>query len=179
MVFLRAASTVLDAVVWVAYALSCLVMASLVVMAGWQVWMRYVMNNSPTWTEQLTLLFLLYITLPLAAVGVRDGFHLAVEIVPNLLRGRALVWQQRGVMLFLGIFGWFMMVYGADLVSRTSAQTLPLIGISRGYTYLPLMISGAMILLFVVEHLIWSFTPAGQRPVTKFALAPEAQQEVL
>lgn len=178
MVFLRAASVLLDAVVWVAYALSCLAMASLVAMAGWQVWGRYVMNNSPTWTEQLTMLFLLYITLPLAAVGVREGFHLVVEIVPNVLRGRALGWQRRGVMLCLGIFGWFMMTYGMDLVSRTWAQSLPLIGISRGYTYLPLVVSGALILAFVAENLIWSFTPAGQRPASKFAFAPEAQQEV-
>lgn len=147
-------------------------------MAGWQVWGRYVMNNSPTWTEQLTMLFLLYITLPLAAVGVREGFHLAVEIVPNLLRGRAVVWQQRGVMLCLGIFGWFMMIYGANLVSITWAQSLPLIGISRGYTYLPLVISGTLILVFVAEHLVWSLTPAGHRPASKFAFAPEAPQEV-
>lgn len=177
--FLRKVSHGLDRAVWLIYVLSCLSMAALVVMAGWQVWGRYVMNNSPTWTEQLTMLLLLYITLPLAAVGIREGFHLAVEIVPNQLRGAALRWQRRGTMLCLGFFGWFMMTAGWDLTLRTWAQALPLIGISRGYTYLPLVISGLLTLIFVAEFLAWSFTAEGQRPKARTVFAPGAQQEVL
>ncbi|MGY6704629.1 TRAP transporter small permease [Roseinatronobacter sp.] len=179
MQLLRGLSRILDLMVWLIYALSCLAMAALVVMAGWQVWGRYVMNNSPTWTEQLTMLLLLYITLPLAAVGLREGFHLAVEILPNKLYGAALRWQQRGTMLCLGFFGWFMMTAGWDLTMRTWAQALPLIGISRGYTYLPLVVSGVLTLIFVTEFLIWSFTAVGQRPRAKTVFAPGAQQEVL
>lgn len=155
----------LDAVVWLIYALSSFAMAGLVAMAGWQVWGRYVLNNTPTWTEQATMLALLYITLPLAAVGIRQGFHLAVEIVPDALSGAALRWQQRGVMLCLGFFGYYMTVSGWDLMMRTWAQSLPLISISRGFTYLPLVISGALTLIFVVEKLVWSFTAAGAPPL--------------
>lgn len=178
MPLLKAASRLLDVVVYLTYALSCLAMMSLVVMAGWQVWGRYVLNNSPTWTEQLTMLFLLYITLPVAAVGVREGYHLAVEILPNALRGNALLWQQRTVMLCLGFFAWFMTTAGWDLAMRTWAQSLPLIGISRGYTYLPLVVSGVLTLAFVIENLLWSFTPQGRRPVEKPVFAPATRQEV-
>lgn len=179
MQLLRGLSRVLDLLVWLIYALCCLAMVALVVMAGWQVWGRYVMNNSPTWTEQLTMLLLLYITLPLAAVGLREGFHLAVEILPNQLKGAALRWQQRGTMLCLGFFGWFMMTAGWELTTRTWAQAMPLIGISRGYTYLPLVVAGVLSLIFVVEFLIWSFSDYGCRPAARTVFAPGAQQEVL
>jgi TRAP-type transport system small permease protein len=157
MPILVAISRLLDAVVWLAYALSSTAMALLVALAAWQVWGRYVLNDSPTWTEQVTLLLLLYITLPLAAVGIRQHFHLAVEILPNALKGTALLWQQRFVLVVLGFYGAYMTSFGLDLVARTSAQLVPLIGISRGYTYLPLVISGVLTLIFVAELLIWSF----------------------
>lgn len=163
--FLSFASSILDAVVWLIYAFSCAAMAALVVMAGWQVWGRYVLNSSPTWTEQASTLALLYITLPLAAVGVRQGFHLAVEILPAALTGSALRWQQRGVMICLGFFGYYMMVAGWDLTMRTWGQSLPLISISRGFTYLPLFISGVLTTIFVAEKLAWSFTAEGCNPL--------------
>lgn len=157
MTLLRSISRLFDALAWLVYALASLLMAALVVMAGWQVWGRYIMNNTPTWTEQATLLSLLYITLPLAAVGIRENFHLAVEILPDLLGPKALLWQERFVLLCLGFFGFYMMTAGYELTSKTWAQSLPLIGISRGYTYLPLVISGVMTLAFVAEKLVWSF----------------------
>lgn len=156
MEFMRIVSRFFDRIVWLVYAISSLLMAALVVMAGWQVWGRYIMNNSPTWTEQATLLALLYITLPLAAVGIRENFHLAVEIIPDMMGPKALLWQERFVLLCLGFFGFYMMTAGYELTTKTWAQTLPLIGVSRGYTYLPLVISGVMTLAFVVEKLVWS-----------------------
>lgn len=179
MPLLVAVSRILDAVVWLIYAFSCLAMTALVVMAGWQVWGRYVLNSSPTWTEQVTMLLLLYITLPLAAVGLREGFHLAVEILPNQLRGKALIWQQRGVLVCLAFFGWFMMTAGWDLMMRTWAQSLPLIGITRGFTYMPLVASGVLTLVFVAERLIWSFTATGDRPTAARATAPAVPQEMM
>ncbi|NDW33416.1 TRAP transporter small permease [Salipiger sp. PrR007] len=169
---LNAISRLLDGVVWFIYAASSLAMASLVALAAWQVWGRYVMNNSPTWTEQVTMMLLLYITLPLAAVGIRQHFHLAVEILPNALHRNALRWQQRFVLVVLGIYGGFMMVYGFDLVERTARQMVPLLGISRKYSYLPLVISGALTLIFVAELLVRSFVterepePAAQPQIT-------------
>lgn len=154
---MRVVSRFLDGLVWLTYAVSSTLMAALVLMAGWQVWGRYVMNNSPTWTEQAAMLALLYITLPLAAVGIRENFHLAVEILPDMLGQNALRWQERFVLLCLGFFGFWMMSAGYELTVKTWPQKLPLIGISRGFTYLPLLISGVMTLIFVAEKLVQSF----------------------
>ena len=44
-----------------------------------QIFGRYVLNNSPTWTEILALVVVLYVTCLAAAVGVRDGRHIGME----------------------------------------------------------------------------------------------------
>lgn len=173
MPILRLVTRILDLVVWVVYALSALAMAALVVSAAWQVWGRYVLNSSPTWTEQAALLLVLYISLPLAAVGIRQKFHLAVEMFPDMLSPRWRYWQEILILLGLGFYGWVMADAGVELMTRTAAQAIPLIGWSRSYTYLPLAISGAMTVLFVAEKIAWSIADpkqASEPPPAPFSL---------
>src|SRR5690625_3221981 len=40
-----------------------------------QIFMRYVFNNPPTWTEELALLLFSWSMLLMLAVGVREAFH--------------------------------------------------------------------------------------------------------
>ena len=49
---------------------------------------RYVLNNSPTWAENLALVLVLYVTLIAAAVGVRDAGHIGMESLLVLLPER-------------------------------------------------------------------------------------------
>lgn len=173
MPILRAVSRVLDLAVWVIYAFSALAMASLVAAAGWQVWGRYVLNNSPTWTEQAALLLILYISLPLAAVGIRQKFHLAVELVPEMLPPRLRYWQEILIFVGLGFYGWVMANAGIELMTRTAAQSIPLIGWSRAYTYLPIAISGVLTVVFVAERIAWAIADpkrASEPPSAPFSL---------
>ena len=47
---------------------------------AWQVFGRYVLNQSPSWTEPASLLLMSWFILLGSAVGVRDGNHLGFEI---------------------------------------------------------------------------------------------------
>jgi TRAP-type C4-dicarboxylate transport system permease small subunit len=57
---------------------------------SWQVFGRYIMNNTPTWAESLALLLVLYVTMLGMAVGVRDAGHIGLEsflvLAPDGLR---------------------------------------------------------------------------------------------
>ena len=48
----------------------------------WQVFGRYVLNDTPTWAESLALLLVLYMTMLGVAVGVRDAGHIGLESLP-------------------------------------------------------------------------------------------------
>ena len=51
----------------------------LIACVTWQVFGRYVLNNTPTWAESLALLLVLYVTMLGTAVGVRDAGHIGLE----------------------------------------------------------------------------------------------------
>jgi TRAP-type C4-dicarboxylate transport system permease small subunit len=57
----------------------------LVLCVQWQVIGRYLLNDTPVWTEPVALLLLLYITALAVAVGVRDAGHLGLESLVVLL----------------------------------------------------------------------------------------------
>ena len=64
----------------------------IVVIVVYQVFGRYVLNSSPTWTESFALVLVLYVTLIGAAVGVRDAGHIGMEsllvLVSDKIRNR-------------------------------------------------------------------------------------------
>ena len=59
--------------------LSVVGLLSIVAIVFYQVFGRYVLNSSPTWTESLALVLVLYVTLIAAAVGVRDAGHIGMS----------------------------------------------------------------------------------------------------
>ena len=54
-------------------------MIALISAVTWQVFGRYVLNDTPTWAESLALLLVLYVTMLGTAVGVRDAGHIGLE----------------------------------------------------------------------------------------------------
>jgi TRAP-type C4-dicarboxylate transport system permease small subunit len=123
------------------------------VLVGWQVFGRYVLNATPTWTEPSVLLLMSWFILLGAAVGVRDGEHLGFEIglhyAPRPLRLAMLAVTQ---LVIIG-FGLAMCWFGYELARTTWAAATPMIGISQGWDYVPMSGAGVLIALFGVEKL--------------------------
>ncbi|OYW52558.1 MAG: C4-dicarboxylate ABC transporter permease [Rhizobiales bacterium 17-65-6] len=131
--------------------------AGLVVMTGcvmWQVIGRYILNDSPSWTEPFSLLLMSWFILLGAAVGVREGNHLGFEIglhfAPPLIRKLMEVVTD---ILILG-FGIAMAWYGWFLAMGTWSAKMAGIDIPQGFDYLPLVGGGALIALFSLEKLL-------------------------
>jgi TRAP-type C4-dicarboxylate transport system permease small subunit len=57
----------------------------LVVCVQWQVIGRYLLNDSPTWTEPFALLLVLYITALLLVLGVPVAFSIGLASVATVL----------------------------------------------------------------------------------------------
>ncbi len=137
----------------------CMVIAgvSLVVMTAifaWLVFGRYVLNNTPTWVEQVSLLLVMVIAFLGAAVGVQQHTHLSVvlfrNIVPDWMRTIFVVTSD----LLMATFGAMMFWYGWELTQFKWKTLIPLIQWSEGLRSLPLTICGALLFLFSVGHLI-------------------------
>ena len=52
---------------------------AIVACVSFQVFGRYVMNDTPTWAEALALVLVIWVTMFGAAVGVRDAGHIGME----------------------------------------------------------------------------------------------------
>ncbi|QHJ01425.1 TRAP transporter small permease subunit [Xylophilus rhododendri] len=119
-----------------------------------QVFGRYVLNSSPTWTESLALVLVLYITLIGAAVGVRDAGHIGMEsllvLVPEKIRNRIELLIHALVILFGAAMVWNGSVLGHSVAS----YLIPNLGLPEAVRYLPLVISGVLIISFSIEHII-------------------------
>lgn len=126
----------------------------IVTVVGVQVFGRYVLNDTPVWAESTALVLILYVTMLGAAVGVRDAGHIGLEslliLVPDSLRLKLEV----VIHLLVGTFGLIMAWNGAVLAESVMGYKIPTLGLSEGVNHLPLVIAGALIALFSLEHIV-------------------------
>ena len=126
---------------------------ALICCVTWQVFGRYVLNNTPTWAESLALLLVLYVTMLGTAVGVRDAGHIGLEsflvLAPDRIRLRMEFLIQALILAFGAVMAW----YCASLAHSVWAYRLPTLWISEGWKYVPSAVAGALIVLFSIEHL--------------------------
>ena len=124
------------------------------VIVGWQVFGRYVLNSSPSWSEQAALTLMIWYVLLAAAAGVREGFHIRIvaleeTVGPKAKRGMRMVQD-----LIVAGCGIAMTIWGGELVIRTWEHIIPSLGLPRGLAYLALPISGVLIALFSLERML-------------------------
>jgi TRAP-type transport system small permease protein len=126
----------------------------IVAVVFYQVFGRYVLNDPPTWAENVALVLVLYVTLIAAAVGVRDAGHIGMEsllvLVPDRLRERIELLIHALVLLFGAAMAYNGWILGMSVASYKIAN----LGLSEGVRYVPLVLSGVLIVLFSIEHIL-------------------------
>jgi TRAP-type C4-dicarboxylate transport system permease small subunit len=126
----------------------------IVAIVFYQVFGRYVLNSSPTWTENLALVLILYVTLIGAAVGVRDAGHIGMDsllvMLPDHLREKI----ELVIHVLVAIFGVAMVYNGWILGASVGTVHIPNLGLPEVVRYVPLVASGILIVSFSIEHII-------------------------
>jgi TRAP-type C4-dicarboxylate transport system permease small subunit len=129
-------------------------MVALICAVAWQVFGRYVLNNTPTWAESLALLIVLYVTMLGMAVGVRDAGHIGLESLLVLASDKVRLRMEFLIHLLVLLFGAAMAWNSAFLAHSVWTYRLPTLWISEGWKYVPAALAGLLIVLFSIEHLI-------------------------
>ena len=131
--------------------------AGLVLMTAviaWQVFARYVLNDSPPWSEAAALVIMAYFVLLAAAVGVWERFHLGFRLFVSMLPLR----PKRAVFMvgqaLIMAFGAAMAFNGMALVNYTASHVIPTLGVSRSVAYWPFVICGGLIVLFALVNCV-------------------------
>jgi len=150
--FLKAMDVAFDWLSKICLILAGTALVTMTVMFAWLVFGRYVMNDTPTWVEQVSHLLLMVIAFLGAAVGVRQDTHLSVVLfrttVPSPVR-KVFVFVTD---ILMAGFGALMFWYGLELTMFKWGTQIPLIDVSEGFRSLPLTICGALVFLFSTGH---------------------------
>ena len=144
----RALDQLLDWVRAACIGVASIALVTLIATFGWLVFGRYVLNSTPTWVEQLSLLLICYIAFLGAAAGVREDTHIGVTLFRDVMPELA----QKLLMIFidiaLAIFGAVMLLAGLTLMEFGMDTMLPMLKLPESVRTAAITSLGGLMLLF-------------------------------
>ena len=130
----------------------------------YQVIGRYVLNDTPTWAESGAVLLVLYVTMLGMAVGVRDAGHIGLESLLVLVPENVRLKIELLIHFLVTIFGAVMAYNCSVLAESVWNYSIPTLGISEAFKYVPPAMAGFLIALFSIEHIIALFNNVEVEP---------------
>lgn len=121
---------------------------------GLQVWGRFVMNDTPTWTETSSVLLMGWFIFLGAAIGIREGNHLSFDVLLYILPDRVVRVCHSISDIVVIVFGAGMIAYGWQLAATTWSTTIPNLGITGATSFFSLIVGGVLMILLSVERLL-------------------------
>jgi len=119
-----------------------------------QVFTRKVFNFVFFWSEEITLLLLVWFSFLGIAIGFRDKLHLAMDAFANRLPKRVNRWLDRFIALCTLLFGIYLMMYGWDFVQVVKNNTMSATGWSSAVKYIIMPITGVLTVFYSLLQLL-------------------------
>ena len=120
----------------------------------YQVFMRYVLNDPPTWSEEMSRFMMVWMTFLVAPIAYRHGMNVAIETLSRFLVGRA---QAALQLLLNALILYFMLVYaqeGVGLAERGLKSKAFTIDVKLFWFYLVVPAGFYLLAAVSVEHLL-------------------------
>jgi TRAP-type C4-dicarboxylate transport system permease small subunit len=156
----RSIARVAERLAGIATAIAAAALLGLVAVQGWQVIARYVLNDSPSWTEPVTLLLLSTAMSLGAAAGVHARRHFSFSLLADALgpSPRRLLQQLQALTVML--IGAMLAYWGTRLLF--DGLTIPTAGVAmpESIDYLPIALGGALMTLFALVQMLAGETAA-------------------
>jgi TRAP-type C4-dicarboxylate transport system permease small subunit len=145
------------------------IFGGMVMIGSWQVFSRFVLNATPSWSEEVQIfghIWLVFLAIPIA---YRRGAHITVEAIRRMIAP----WLTRALDLLIeALWVGFAVAtayysYRVSLITQNSVS--PGLEIPMSYPYYGMILGSAYLLLVVIRRL------AGERPAgDRDELPPEA-----
>jgi len=142
-----------------------LVVAMVVVMLGAlsaQVLLRYAFNVTLSWSEELSLGLFTWTVLLMAALGVREGFHVRMSLVIQRLPTGARLRAEQAIHFATTAVGAFLAWSGWRYFVDTHGSTSAAIGYPIELLHASALACGVLITLFALEALLEGRIPADE-----------------
>jgi tripartite ATP-independent transporter DctM subunit len=124
----------------------------IVVVISYQVVARYLPGmRVPRWTEEVSLILMVWLAMLGSGLGIRAGEHLSMDIALRQLGARAQRLVSKLIYLLVAGFGVYLVVYGYELASRTMMQTFAASKLPIGWMYLGIPFGGVLVTLYALR----------------------------
>lgn len=126
--------------------------AAMLLAIFFQVVMRYVFLRAPPWSEEVAVLMFSWATLGGLALGVREGFHVALSLLVEALPAMAGDTWKRVMALATAGFGIYLVWSGLRFLEVTAGSTSAAMEYPIEILNAMAPVSGALVALFALEH---------------------------
>ena len=134
-------------------ALTATLLLGVVLIISWQVLARYLPGmRVPRWTEETSLILMVWLSLLGSGLAIRAGEHLSVDVVTRLLPARVQRFLTYAVWALVAGFGVYLVWYGAELSSRTMSQTFSATKLPIGWMYVGIPLGGVLIAFYALRN---------------------------
>jgi len=148
---------------WVLH-LACFCLAALGAIVIYGVVLRYVFNASQPYVEQVALLMVISVAMFGAAAGARESGHIGLDSVVKLLPAKVQAAVHAIVELLILAFAALLLWGSLHMATSTYRDTIPTLGISEAFRYLPPIMAAILIAIFSIEHLATQFLKPHEKP---------------
>ncbi|TAK40465.1 MAG: TRAP transporter small permease [Betaproteobacteria bacterium] len=143
-------------------AAAMLVMICVIVFAG--VFFRYFLHIGLGWTEELSRYLQIWMTFVGATVAVKRWSHFQLTIVNQWIPAAAhTLTRVFGILVVMSLAG-ILIKNGIDITRVSWNQTSPIMSWNFGYLYIVVPISGVLMEMFAVRHLLAALKGAPPPP---------------
>ena len=134
-------------------AVTAALLLGIVVVIAWQVFSRYIPGiRVPRWTEEISLIMMVWLAMLGSALAVRAGEHLAVDVVVRQFPPAFRRLFARGIWLLVAAFGLYLAWYGYELAVRTMVQTFAATKLPIGLMYFSIPLGGLLITTYSLRN---------------------------
>jgi len=142
---------------WILMAL----MALIVLDVTWQVFTRFVLRNSSSWTEEMARFLLIWIGLLGATYTLHTRLHLGIDILTYKLTGTKKKIIEVVVYSLVALFALIVMVIGGFKLMNMTFQLNQIsasMGIKIGYIYFVIPLSGMLMIFYSMDFIVKALT---------------------
>ena len=122
-----------------------LLLPAMVVLIFANVFMRYVLNSGIPWSEEVSIVIVVWFTFISLALGVKHRLHISLCLLPDRISPRTDFVLAKITDLATLFVGFIMVRYGWILVQFTSRSILPATEFPASVMYFPLVLSGILV----------------------------------
>ena len=147
-------SRFLDRLAGAVLAIAAIALVGMTLIQGWQVFARYVLNNSPGWTEPMALILMSVAVMFGASVAVRAESHFAFQTLMLSMSPTAQKLLRALSRLIAASAGVGLAAYGAILMADDWGVAMAGAPLPAGLKFLALTLGGVLIFIFAIERLL-------------------------